>query len=67
MAISDIDGELLRTESLRSYERDPGMYLPTRAVNELITRNFAPAEVRMRLVTRAKKRLSLTWGQPAPI
>src|SRR5207248_8249805 len=53
--LANIDGELLRTESLRSYERDPGMYLPTRAVNELIKRNFAPAEVRMRLVTAREK------------
>jgi uncharacterized protein (DUF885 family) len=53
--LANIDGELLRTESLRSYERDPGMYLPTRAVNELIKRNFAPAEVRMRSVTAREK------------
>jgi len=53
--LANIDGELLRTESMRSYERDPGMYLPTRAVNELIKRNFAPAEVRMRSVTAREK------------
>jgi uncharacterized protein (DUF885 family) len=53
--LANIDGELLRTESLRSYERDPGIYLPTRAVNELIKRNFAPAEVRMRSVTAREK------------
>src|SRR5262249_43218548 len=39
--LANIDGELLRTESLRSYERDPGMYLPTHAVYDLIKRNFA--------------------------
>jgi uncharacterized protein (DUF885 family) len=53
--LANIDGELLRTENMRSYERDPGMYLPTRAVNELIKRNFAPAEVRMRSVTAREK------------
>jgi uncharacterized protein (DUF885 family) len=53
--LANIDGELLRTESLRSYQRDPGIYLPTRAVNELIERNFAPAEVRMRSVTAREK------------
>jgi len=31
--LANIDGELLRTETMRSYERDPGMYFPTRAVN----------------------------------
>jgi uncharacterized protein (DUF885 family) len=49
--LANIDGELLRTQSMRSYERDPSMYLPTRAVNELIKRNFAPPAVRMHSVT----------------
>jgi hypothetical protein len=40
---------------MRSYERDPGMYLPTAGVYELIKRNFAPARVRMRLVTAREK------------
>ncbi|HJU09975.1 MAG TPA: DUF885 family protein [Candidatus Binataceae bacterium] len=53
--LANIGGELLRTETMRSYERDPGMYIPTRAVNELIKRNFAPAEVRMRSVTAREK------------
>jgi uncharacterized protein (DUF885 family) len=46
-----LDGELLWTEQIRSYQRDPEMYLPTSAVNALIKREFAPAEVRMRSVT----------------
>src|SRR5580700_6462603 len=46
-----LDGELLWTEQIRSYQRDPGMYLPTAAVNRLIKREFAPAEKRMRSVT----------------
>ena len=46
-----LDGELLWTEQVRSYQRDPEMYLPTSAVNALIKREFAPAEVRMRSVT----------------
>ncbi len=45
------DGELLWTEEVRSYQRDPEMYLPTSAVNALIKREFAPAEARMRSVT----------------
>jgi hypothetical protein len=53
--LANIDGELLRMESMRSYERDPGMYLPTRAVNALIKRNFAPTEVRMHSVTAREK------------
>jgi hypothetical protein len=53
--LANIDGELLRTERIRSYERDPGMYLPTAAVHELIKRNFAPAGVRMRSVTAREK------------
>src|SRR5277367_726671 len=45
------DGELLWTEQIRNYQRDPEMYLPTSAINGLIKREFAPAEVRMRSVT----------------
>src|SRR5208282_2234775 len=45
------DGELLATEEIRYYERDPGMYLPTSAVYALIKRNFAPLQSRMRSVT----------------
>jgi uncharacterized protein (DUF885 family) len=46
-----LDGELLWTEQVRSYQRDLEMYLPTSAINALIKREFAPAEVRMRSVT----------------
>ena len=49
--IAQADGELLRIEQLRSYEREPEMYLPTSAINSLIKREFAPAEIRMRSVT----------------
>lgn len=49
--IAQADGELLRVEQLRDYEREPGLYLPTSAINSLIKREFAPAEVRMRSVT----------------
>jgi uncharacterized protein (DUF885 family) len=52
------DDELLWSEQMRSYERDPGMYLPTSAVYSLIKRNFAPPSVRMRSVT-ARERASL--------
>ena len=53
--LANIDAELLWTEGMRSYERDPGRYLPTAAVHKLITRNFAPARVRMRSVTAREK------------
>jgi uncharacterized protein (DUF885 family) len=49
--LAHVDGELLWTEQVRSYQRDPGMYLPTAAVNSLIKREFAPAEKRMHSVT----------------
>jgi uncharacterized protein (DUF885 family) len=49
--LAHLDGELLWNEQLRNYERDPGMYLPTAAVNGLIKRDFAPLEQRMRSVT----------------
>ena len=49
--LAHLDGELLWNEQLRSYERDPGMYLPTAAVNSLIKRDFAPLDQRMRSVT----------------
>jgi uncharacterized protein (DUF885 family) len=45
------DDELLWTEQVRSYQRDPEMYLPTSSINGLIKREFAPAEARMRSVT----------------
>jgi len=57
--LANIDRELLWTDRVRSYERDPGMYLPTAAVHELIERNFAPAAVRMRSVT-AREKAALT-------
>ncbi|MBV8357505.1 MAG: DUF885 family protein, partial [Deltaproteobacteria bacterium] len=53
--LANIDGELLWTERVRSYERDPDMYLPTAAVYDLIKRNFAPARIRMRSVTAREK------------
>ena len=50
LLIAQTDGELLWTEQVRSYQRDPDMYLPTASVNSLIKREFAPAEARMRSV-----------------
>ena len=49
--LAHADGELLWTEQVRSYQRDPETYLPTSAVNGLIKREFAPAEARMHSVT----------------
>jgi len=49
--LAHLDGELLWTEQVRSYQRDPGLYLPTASVNGLIKRAFAPGEARMLSVT----------------
>jgi uncharacterized protein (DUF885 family) len=49
--MAHIDDELLWTEQVRSYERDPEMYLPTSSINALIKREFAPPDARMRSVT----------------
>jgi uncharacterized protein (DUF885 family) len=53
--IARCDGELLSTQELRTYQRDPGMYLPTSAVYSLIKRNFAPLENRMVSVTERER------------
>lgn len=53
--IARCDGELLSTQELRTYERDPGMYLPTSAVYSLIKRNFAPLENRMQSVIERER------------
>jgi uncharacterized protein (DUF885 family) len=56
--VARCDGELLWRREVRSYERDPGMYLPTSAIFSLIQRDFAPAEDRMKSVT-ARERAAL--------
>ncbi len=48
--LAHLDGELLWNEQIRTYERDPGSYLPTPAINALIKRDFAPLEARMHSV-----------------
>lgn len=48
--IAQLDGQLLVNDQLRAYERSPGMYLPTAAIDSIIKRDFAPASVRMRSV-----------------
>src|SRR5215472_3414255 len=53
--IARCDGELLNTQIIRDYQRDPGMYLPTSAVYSLIQRNFAPLTNRMESVTEREK------------
>jgi uncharacterized protein (DUF885 family) len=49
--VAQADGELLWIEQLRTYEREPEIYLPTAAVNSLIKRDFAPLASRMNSVT----------------
>jgi uncharacterized protein (DUF885 family) len=53
--IARCDAELLETQELRTYQRDPGMYLPTSAVYSLIKRNFAPLENRMESITERER------------
>jgi uncharacterized protein (DUF885 family) len=53
--IARCDDELLSTQELRTYQRDPGMYLPTAAIYSLIKRNFAPLETRMESVTERER------------
>ncbi|MDO8434848.1 MAG: DUF885 domain-containing protein [Candidatus Binatus sp.] len=48
--LAHLDGELLWNEQIRTYERDPGGYLPTSAINALIKRDFAPLPSRMHSV-----------------
>ena len=45
------NGELLRIDQLHDYAREPDMYLPTSAIDQLVKRNFAPLAVRMDSVT----------------
>ena len=49
--VAQADGELLWIEQVRTYEREPEIYLPTAAVNSLIKRDFAPLASRMNSVT----------------
>jgi uncharacterized protein (DUF885 family) len=49
--VARINEEILWTEEIKTYERDPGIYFPTAGINGLIKREFAPVEVRMRSVT----------------
>ena len=53
--IARCDSELLYTQKIRDYQRDPGMYLPTSAIYSLIKRNFAPLQNRMQSVTEREK------------
>ena len=57
--VLNLDGDLLWDEQVRSYEREPSLYLPTAAVYSLIKRNFAPLDERMRSVT-AREKAALT-------
>lgn len=74
--IAQTDAELLWNQQLRTFERAPGIYLPTSAVYSLIKRNFAPASVRMRSVTARETaalnnlhaaRANLTSGRTPPV
>ena len=61
--LANIDAELLWTEGMRSYERDPGRYLPTAAVHKLITRNFAPPASSQARPFRAPSPSAFALGQ----
>jgi uncharacterized protein (DUF885 family) len=74
--VARCDGELLWRREVRSYQRDPGMYLPTSAIFGLIQRDFAPAADRMKSVTAreqaalnnlAAARVNLVAGRTPPV
>ncbi len=56
--VAQLDEELLWEEELKVYRSDPGLYLPTAAVDSLIKRDFAPAAQRMESVA-ARERAAL--------
>jgi uncharacterized protein (DUF885 family) len=74
--IAQTDDVLLWNDEVRTYQREPGIYLPTAAVFSLVARDFAPASVRMRSVTArelaslgnlAAARVNLKPGRTAPV
>ncbi len=62
--VATCDGYLLDTQTIRNYQREPGMYIPTAGIYSLLERDFAPLEKRMRLVA-ARERAALLNFQAA--
>lgn len=62
--IAHLDEELLWEEEVKVYRSDPGLYLPTAAVDSLIKRSFAPPVQRMESVA-AREHAALTNLQQA--
>jgi len=58
------DGYLLEDDQIRSYQKEPGIYIPTSGIYALLERDFAPLEDRMRLVA-ARERAALKNFQAA--
>ncbi|MCI0355756.1 MAG: DUF885 domain-containing protein [Acidobacteria bacterium] len=59
LALSFIRSSLLRLEELRMWERNPGTYssLATNTIFVIMSRDFAPAEVRLRSVIARQRRI----------
>jgi len=64
--VASLDEQLLWEEEVKFYRSDPGVYLPTSAVDSLIKRDFAPLGRRMGSVA-AREHAALTNLQQARI
>jgi len=62
--VATCDSYLLDAQTIRNYQREPGMYVPTSGIYALIERDFAPLEKRMTLVA-ARERAALLNFQAA--
>lgn len=49
------DGYLLEDYQIRSYRKEPGIYIPTSGIYALLERDFAPLKDRMRLVATRER------------
>jgi uncharacterized protein (DUF885 family) len=60
--LGTLDGQILRNESVRAWERDPDLYSSgiTNAAYSLIKREYAPAEERLRSLIQREKQMPAT-------
>jgi uncharacterized protein (DUF885 family) len=62
--LANCDGDLLDDQEIRTYQRQPAIYLPTPGIYALLERDFAPLAKRMSLVA-AREQASLKNFQAA--
>ncbi len=64
LVLNEIDGQLLELQEIRRWQRNPNTYSsgPTRAVFVLMSRNFAPAEDRLRLVIAREQKMPANFA-----